>query len=109
MHLPSRRSGFGPMLPVIALLAVIVLTSCSVVGPTGSSTASSSISASPSVTPSSTAPTLAAAVDIEEAGALRIEASEPDWVLLAGDSAWVAGVGAGVGRFDGKREYSRRR
>lgn len=39
--------------------------------------------------------------DIEAAGAEAILSSpSPDWVTVAGDSAWVANVGDGVGRYD---------
>jgi len=74
-----------------------------------SATASSSPSVLPSAassvveaTPSpSIGPALPASQDLDAARALHIAATpSPDRVTLAGDSAWVAGVGAGVGRYD---------
>lgn len=52
--------------------------------------------------PTTTAPGgLAEVQDIEDAGAQAIEALPfADWVTIAGDSAWVANVGDGVGRYD---------
>ena len=56
---------------------------------------------------STTAPTTSAPdalpeiEDIEAAGALPIEsAPSPDWITIAGDSAWVANYPEGVGRYD---------
>ena len=40
---------------------------------------------------------------IESAGAVAIgDLGQPDWLVVAGGSAWAAGVGTGVGRLDGK-------
>ena len=88
--------------PVALLLVAGLLAGCS-------ATASSSPSVSPSApssvaeaTPSpSVGPALPESQDLDAASALHIAATpSPDWVTLAGDSAWVAGVGAGVGRYD---------
>lgn len=41
--------------------------------------------------------------DIAAAGATQIgDLGQPDWLILAGGSAWAAGVGTGVGRLDGQ-------
>lgn len=48
-----------------------------------------------------TVPELPEIEDIESAGGEAIDARPfADWVTVAGDSAWVANVGAGVGRYD---------
>ena len=85
---------FGPA------IAAGLLAACSAaVSPTPSAHPSTSAL---DVTPSpSSGPGLPATQDIHLAGALHIAGSpSPDWVLLAGESAWVAGVGAGIGRYD---------
>jgi virginiamycin B lyase len=92
-----------PRLRGLAIAAsVLIIASCgstapSLAGPSASvegtpATASSSIATTPSSGPPGT---------IEAAGATHIDLSgEPDWVTLAGGSAWVAVVG-GVRKVDG--------
>ena len=64
------------------------------------------VAATTSVAGGSTATTTAAAplpeivlIDAAEADAIESE-PDPDCITIAGDSAWVAGVGDGVGRYD---------
>jgi virginiamycin B lyase len=85
---------------VAILLAVGLSAACSsAASPSPSAPPSPSI-AEPTPSPSS-GPDLPATQDVEGAGGLHIDASpSPDWVILAGDAAWVAGVGAGIGRYD---------
>jgi virginiamycin B lyase len=53
-------------------------------------------------TPPSTAAKLPSVTDLGDAGARRAEdVGTPDWLVVAEGSAWAAGVGDGVGRFDG--------
>jgi len=83
-----------------ALVLTAILGACSP-SPAASPSESESSLPSASASPSGTPQPLPAEVNIEEEGALRIEAlPAADWVTLAGDSAWVAGVGSGIGRFD---------
>lgn len=92
-------------------LALGVLAVTLVAAACGSSQAASSAPASrgpatiasalPTDAPSPTV-ALPAAEDIEAAGATRIgDLGQPDWLILAGGSAWAAGVGAGLGQLDG--------
>jgi YVTN family beta-propeller protein len=89
----------------VALLLIAGLLAACSAAPSGSPSATTSASASSSSsepTPSgSSGPALPTSQDIDEAGGLHIAGTpSPDWVILAGDSAWVAGVGAGIGRYD---------
>lgn len=56
---------------------------------------------SPTIEPTPSGPPLPASVDIEEAGALAIDATrDTDWIVLVEGRAWVSGVGDGIGIFD---------
>ena len=91
-----RRSGVATGI----LLTSVVSLACGG-PPVPPSPAPSASGASPAVT-ASPASSAAGRVDIEAAGATRIDvAGEPDWLAVAGDSAWAA-VQGGVRRMDGK-------
>ena len=91
----SGRPRSGALVLAIVLLAV----ACS-----GDDGSEAEQGADPSVTSAPTttsAPDLPEIQDIEAAGAQAIDATPfPDWVTIAGDSAWVANVEDGVGRYD---------
>jgi virginiamycin B lyase len=98
--------------PAAAAAIVLLAYGCStpVAAPISSTAASPGTTANatrtekpvPSAAPtSSAAVTLPDAVDIEEAGALAIDATRnTDWVVLVDGQAWVAGMGDGIGVLD---------
>ena len=98
--------------PAAAAAIVLLAYGCStpVAAPISSTAASLGTTANatrtekpvPSAAPtSSAAVTLPDAVDIEEAGALAIDATRnTDWVVLVDGQAWVAGMGDGIGVLD---------
>ena len=98
----------------VSLCAGLVGGCASSASPSASSapTALSTASTSPFVAPppSASAPsTLPSEVDIDVAGALRIDASSSiDWAVVVGGRAWIAGLGAGIGVLDdsGKLQQS---
>jgi virginiamycin B lyase len=83
-----------------AFAAAALLTACSAATPP-SPTATPSFTATPEPSPSpSPQPSPLALQDIEGAGAMKLEvANDPDWVTVAGGSAWIA-AGTEVRRFD---------
>jgi YVTN family beta-propeller protein len=69
--------------------------------PTATERPTPSIVATPSASATSSAASLPDAVDIEEAGALAIDATrDTDWIVLVDGNAWVAGMGDGIGILD---------
>lgn len=87
-----------------AILALLALVGCAptVVTP------SPSLDARPTATPTlepTPEPSLPAQVDIEDAGALAIDATEDtDWVVVEKGFAWISGTGEGIGKFDAEGE-----
>lgn len=74
-------------------------------GPAPSATPPIVGSPSPTVATPASSPTIAlpAVQPIEAAGGVAIgDLGQPDWLVVAGGSAWAAGVGTGIGRLDGK-------
>lgn len=100
----AKRRRLARMRRITALLSAAslacVLAACGGGGDddgTGSAAATSPPATAAAVTGTVPEPT-----DIEAAGATRVpDLGEPDWLMLAGGSAWAAGVDKGVGRLDG--------
>src|SRR4029453_17651329 len=87
--------GFG-IVAVVGLLAMA--TACG--DDSGTSAQPAETTAATDSTPT-TGPGVPEGDDSESAGGEAIDARPfADWVTIAGDSAWVANVGAGVGRYD---------
>ena len=102
-------------LGVDRLFALAVLVgACGGGGPTPAPASPTASVAPPSTRPGSPSPAVAtgapsptaalpAVQPIESTGAVAIgDLGQPDWLVVAGGSAWAAGVGTGVGRLDGK-------
>jgi YVTN family beta-propeller protein len=95
----------------LAAISLGVLCGCGGSGGAGSGDTTTAPAATGSTTAATTGSTAVSAPaaslpsisDLEAEGATRVEdLGEPDWLVLAGGSAWAAGVGKGVGRLDGK-------
>jgi virginiamycin B lyase len=82
---PASLSSVAAYVPA----SVVASASLSSSGPTGSPQASPAIDL-PAIVPVETIPGVVAVTDI----------GEPDWLSIAGDSVWAAGVEPGIGRFD---------
>ena len=101
---PRRHPGRAFVMG-LGLAGIVVVGGCaagsSPSSPPASGKPATIASALPSEAPSATV-AFDPPVDIEAAGATRItDLGQPDWLVLAGGSAWAAGVGRGVGQLDG--------
>jgi virginiamycin B lyase len=98
-HWAEGREGAVPPMPRVMTGAVVMaslLTACS-----GDSDDDAGSTTSAAITTTTATSGLPEVQDVDAAGAQAIEAVPfADWVTIAGDSAWVANVGDGVGRFD---------
>ncbi len=94
-----RRGGY------LSLLAAVLCAAAAGCGGAGEQTGGEKSSATPAASRSSSAPETTDAGGlghVEEVGGLRFEGTpQPDWAAAAGGVVWVAGVGAGVGWYDG--------
>jgi hypothetical protein len=93
--MPTTRSR-APIARAVAMVTLVA--ACG--GPPASASVPQTVSSPTAAPVVSGAPSPGTRVDIEAAGATRIELTgSPDWVALAAGSAWVA-VGGGVRRVD---------
>ena len=89
-----------PAIAAGVLMFALAATGCSSTVMPPSASPSSSVSPSPAATASALG-SASTRVDIVAAGATHVDVSgQPDWLAIAGDSAWAAVVG-GVRRLDG--------
>jgi YVTN family beta-propeller protein len=97
------------MRALAVFVSILVASSC-LMACGGSDATDNSTTASPTTTATATAAaatTTAPAgppepVNVETAGATKVgDLGAPDWLVVAGGSAWAAGVGDGVGQLDG--------
>ncbi len=99
---PRRRVLVPVLLVLSACTPAAVAPPSTATTPETSSPAATSPPPSSSSTPSSS-PTAALPdpVDIVEAGATAIPATDStDWVVIASDHAWISGTGDGIGQYD---------
>ena len=101
--MPARRMPVAFLIPLVPL--VLLAAGCAGSGsddasrPTRSPSSPTPTAAEPSTPPPSELPSATPVADVP--GARTYDARpNPDWVVVAGGTAWVANVGKGVGRYD---------